>query len=100
MKTVFPALLAWMASAFRSRAAMQIEILALHHQLATYRRSAKRPRIKPADGILWSWIAREEAGFFTAFVLGLLVMLRAKAPPSVIKRAARVAIEHLEALRA
>ena len=43
---------------------------------------------------------REEAGFFTASVLGLFVMLRAKAPPTVIENAARVATEHLEALRA
>jgi hypothetical protein len=43
---------------------------------------------------------REEAGFFTASVLGLFVMLRAKAPRTVIESAARVAIEHLEALRA
>ena len=41
---------------------------------------------------------REEANSFTASVLGLFVMLRAKAPPSVIKSAARVAIQHLEAL--
>jgi len=43
---------------------------------------------------------REEAGFFTASVLGLFVMLRAKAPPTVIQNAARVAVSHLEALRA
>jgi TetR/AcrR family transcriptional repressor of nem operon len=42
---------------------------------------------------------REEAGFFTASVLGLFVMLRAKAPPTVIRNAARVAVDHLEALR-
>jgi len=42
---------------------------------------------------------REEAGFFTASVLGLFVMVRAKAPPVVIASAARVAIVHLEALR-
>ena len=42
---------------------------------------------------------RAEAGFFTASVLGMFVMLRAKAPPTVVERAARVAIEHLEALR-
>ena len=41
-----------------------------------------------------------EASFFTASVLGMFVMLRAQAPPAVIKRAARVAIEHLDALRA
>ena len=42
---------------------------------------------------------RAEAGFFTACVLGMFVMLRAKAPPSFVEDAARVAIEHLEALR-
>ena len=41
-----------------------------------------------------------EAGFFTASVLGLFVMLRAKAPQGVIEHAAQVAIEHLEGLRA
>ena len=41
-----------------------------------------------------------EADFFTASVLGLFVMLRAKAPVSAIESAARVAINHLEALRA
>ena len=43
--------------------------------------------------------ARAEAGFFTASVLGMFVMLRAKAPPRVVTDAARVAINHLEALR-
>ena len=41
----------------------------------------------------------KEAGFFTASVLGLFVMLRAQAPPPAIKSAVGVAIEHLEALR-
>ncbi len=42
---------------------------------------------------------RREADFLTASVLGLFVMLRAKAPSTVIEGAAHVAIEHLEALR-
>jgi len=41
---------------------------------------------------------REEADFFTAAVLGLFVLLRATAPPEVIKSAARVGIKHLESL--
>ena len=40
-----------------------------------------------------------EAGFFTATVLGMFVMLRAKASPTVVGDAVRIAIEHLEALR-
>jgi len=47
-----------------------------------------------------SVVPRAEAAFFTASVLGLFVMLRAKAPASTIGNAARVAIDHLEALRA
>jgi TetR/AcrR family transcriptional repressor of nem operon len=43
---------------------------------------------------------RREADFLTASVLGLFVLLRAKAPSTVIEGAAHVAIEHLEALRA
>jgi TetR/AcrR family transcriptional repressor of nem operon len=42
---------------------------------------------------------REEAHFFTAAVLGLFVMLRAKAPPMVIESAIRTSIDHLEGLR-
>lgn len=42
---------------------------------------------------------RKEADFFTATVIGMFVMLRAKAPASVRQHAARVAIEHLETLR-
>jgi TetR/AcrR family transcriptional repressor of nem operon len=53
------------------------------------RKGELRPSVEP----------RAEAGFFTASVLGMFVMLRAKAPPTVIKDASRVAIEHLEALR-
>ena len=37
---------------------MQIEILALRHQLGVYQRSAKRPPVRPADRILWSWLSR------------------------------------------
>ena len=41
---------------------------------------------------------RKEADFFTATTLGLFVMIRAKAPPTIIKNAAKIAIEHLEGL--
>jgi TetR/AcrR family transcriptional regulator, transcriptional repressor for nem operon len=40
----------------------------------------------------------EEAHFFTASVLGMFVMLRAKAPPEVLQSSARIAIQHLESL--
>ncbi len=37
---------------------MQMEIVALRHQLAVYQRTAKRARIQPADRILWAWLSR------------------------------------------
>jgi TetR/AcrR family transcriptional repressor of nem operon len=43
---------------------------------------------------------QEEADFFTASVLGLAVMLRAKAPANIVQNAARTTIRHLEELRA
>jgi len=46
-----------------------------------------------------SVVLQDEADFFTASVLGMFVMLRAKAPETAIKGSARVAIEYLEALR-
>jgi TetR/AcrR family transcriptional repressor of nem operon len=41
---------------------------------------------------------RKEADFFTASTLGLFVLIRANAPPTVVKNAAKTAIEHLEGL--
>jgi TetR/AcrR family transcriptional repressor of nem operon len=41
-----------------------------------------------------------EASFFTSAVLGMFVMLRAKAPTAIFEGAAQAAISHLESLRA
>lgn len=41
---------------------------------------------------------REEADFFTASTLGLFVMIRAKANPTVIENASKMAIKHLNGL--
>jgi hypothetical protein len=57
MKLVSRALLAFVASLFRSRVSLQLEILALRPQLARYHRSRRRPHIRPSDRILWSWLA-------------------------------------------
>src|SRR3954447_19471135 len=50
---VFSALLAFLAASFRSRVALQIEILALRHQLTVLERSVKRPRLSTLDRWLW-----------------------------------------------
>ncbi len=42
----------------RTRLSMQLEILALRHQLAVYQQSGVRPRIKPVDRLLWAWLSK------------------------------------------
>jgi putative transposase len=66
MLPVVSALLACLAAGFRSRHSMQLEILALRHQLAVYQRSVPRPRIRPTDRLLWSWLARLWSGWQAA----------------------------------
>jgi hypothetical protein len=46
---------AFLAS-FRSRGALQLEILALRHPLGVLQRSVKRPKLTPADRLLWAWL--------------------------------------------
>jgi len=58
MTPIIRALLAFAVSLVRSRASLQVEILALQHQLAVYHRSIRRPRVCPSDRIFWSWLSR------------------------------------------
>src|SRR3982751_4012255 len=39
---------------FWSRAALQLEILALRHQIGVLQRSVKRPKLTPPDRFLWA----------------------------------------------
>ena len=63
MFPVVSALLAFFIAYFHSRQSMQLEILALRHQLAVYQQSVPRPRIQPTDRLLWGWLARLWAGW-------------------------------------
>ena len=53
---------------FRSRLFLQVEILALRHQLTVYQRSKAKPRLKPADRLLWAWLSRVWSGWQDALV--------------------------------
>src|SRR6266481_3902918 len=44
------------SAAFRSRATLHLENLALRHQLGVLRRSVKRPKLTSADRLLWAWL--------------------------------------------
>src|SRR6516164_6475416 len=46
------------AATFKSRTALQLENLALRHQLAVLRRSVKRPKLITADRLLWAWLSQ------------------------------------------
>jgi putative transposase len=54
---VLRALLAFLGASFRTRAALQLEILALRHQIGVLQRSVKRPKLTPADRLLWVWLS-------------------------------------------
>ena len=58
MITLLRTLASLLRDLLRSRLSMQIEILALRHQLGVYQRTAKGPPIRAADRILWSWLSR------------------------------------------
>ena len=51
--------LATLSSIFRSRAALQLENLALRHQIGVLQRSTRRrPRLTPVDRLVWVWLSR------------------------------------------
>jgi len=50
------ALIASVSGWFRSRAALQLEVLALRHRIGVLQRSVKRPKLLTADRLLWVWI--------------------------------------------
>jgi len=58
MEPIVCALLLLVSTVIRSRVSLQLEIVALRHQLAVYQRTTKRPQINSGDRILWSWLAR------------------------------------------
>ncbi len=56
LSVLCPFLLA-LSSVLRSRTALQVEILALRHQIGVLRRSSKkRPKLTVVDRALWAWL--------------------------------------------
>ena len=70
MKAVLTSVLIMLRSCCRTRASMQVEILALRHQLAVLeRRTTKRPRLRTADRLLWVILSRLWAPWRSALVI-------------------------------
>jgi putative transposase len=63
------AILAAVRDCLRTRAALQIEVLALRHQLNVLQRSVKRPKLTDADRFLWARLSRFWTGWRSALVI-------------------------------
>jgi len=70
MFRVLPVLAAALSSLLKSRASLQLENLALRHQIGVLQRSAKkRPRLTAADRFLWAWLSGVWADWRSALVI-------------------------------
>lgn len=58
MPPIVSVLLASLTTWFRSRLSMQMELIALRHQVAVYKQSVPRPKLRPTDRLLWVWLSR------------------------------------------
>jgi hypothetical protein len=57
-RPVFSAVFASLLLSFRRRVALQLEVVALRHQLGVLQRSVNRPRLTRSDRLLWAWRCR------------------------------------------
>src|SRR5262249_39523195 len=68
-RSVFSAFFASVILMFRSRTALQLEVLALRHQLGVLQRFVKRPRLTTADRLFWIWLSRIWPAWRSALVI-------------------------------
>jgi hypothetical protein len=63
-------LFATLSSIFRSRADLQLENLALRHQIGVLQRSARKHlTLTPVDRLLWVWLSRVWSGWRSALAI-------------------------------
>ena len=89
-KTLIGSLAGLVVIALRTRVYLQLEILALRHQLTVYQRSEAEPRIRPADRLLRALLSMIWSGWQQALVF--------VEPATVIARQRRRFREHWAAL--
>ena len=68
MHPILAALLTFLTTLLRSRLALQLEIVALRHQVAVYQRSVSRPRLHATDRLFGVWLSRLWSGWQYALV--------------------------------
>jgi putative transposase len=70
MMSVLVSLLLSVRSCLRARAALQLEVLALRHQLQALNRSRpRRLRLATVDRWLWAWLSHSWTAWRTALVI-------------------------------
>ena len=70
MFTVISALLTTLSSMWRTCAALQVEILALRHQIGVLQRSSRtRLRLTPVDRLFWAALSRMWGDWRTALMI-------------------------------
>jgi putative transposase len=70
MLSFLTAIFATLSSVFRSRSALQLENLALRHQIGVLQRvGRKRPKLMPWDRLLWVWLSRIWSGWRSALAI-------------------------------
>jgi hypothetical protein len=70
MFTLFLSFLGTIRSCFQTRAALQVEILALRHQINVVRRSQHgRVRLTEVDRLLWAWLLRVWSDWRSALII-------------------------------
>ncbi len=70
MLAIASAILSLLSFRLRSRVSLELEIVALRHQLTVLRRQRPgRPRLLPGDRLLWAWLYRLWSSCLNAMVL-------------------------------
>ncbi len=64
-----PLLFGFLRSLFISRETLVFENLALRQQLAAYKRTCKRPRLRMLDRAFWVWLSRRRRRWSTALII-------------------------------
>ena len=54
---------------FRTHADIQLEVLALRHQVTVLQRTNPKPKLRPADRRLWVWLSRSWSRWRSALVI-------------------------------
>ena len=66
MPRVVSILLTSIATWFRSLRSLQMQLIALRHQVAVYQQSIARSKLRPADRLLWVQLSRLWSGWQAA----------------------------------